>query len=57
MADVTVYVDAVDAMKGITATIRYTRYTEWHFRSWIGLALIRFGLWLTGMSVVVRCED
>ncbi len=57
MANVQASVDAVDAMKGVTITVRLTRYSEFLFRTWLGLTLIRLGLWITGTTVVVECED
>lgn len=44
-------------MKGLVVHVRYRRFTEWQLRTWLGLALIRFGLRITGASVVVECED
>lgn len=56
MAKFTTEIDTFAAMKNITVTVRYTRFTEWKLRSWLGLQLIRFGVWLTGMKIVLKAE-
>lgn len=49
-------VDTIEVAKRIEVQLTMKRFAEWEIRRRIGVALMRLGLRITGVSVVVKFE-
>ncbi len=44
-------------MKGVTIKVKLTGYRRWHLRLRVGIVLMRFAIWLSGMGCEVEDSE